>query len=79
MAEGAGLENRCTRKGIVGSNPTLSAPAITITYDLRHARPVAPRIPSSRFRIKNSRIRPKSFSHKQLHLFAMMVGRDEHH
>jgi len=40
---------------------------------------VAPRIPSSRFRIKNSRIRPKSFSHKQLHLFAMMVGRDEHH
>ena len=24
MAEGAGLENRCTRKGIVGSNPTLS-------------------------------------------------------
>jgi hypothetical protein len=25
VAEGAGLENRCTRKGIVGSNPTLSA------------------------------------------------------
>ena len=25
MAEGAGLENRYTRKGIVGSNPTLSA------------------------------------------------------
>ena len=24
MVEGAGLENRCTRKGIVGSNPTLS-------------------------------------------------------
>jgi hypothetical protein len=24
VAEGAGLENRCTRKGIVGSNPTLS-------------------------------------------------------
>ena len=25
MAEGAGLENRYARKGIVGSNPTLSA------------------------------------------------------
>jgi hypothetical protein len=25
VAEGAGLENRYTRKGIVGSNPTLSA------------------------------------------------------
>jgi hypothetical protein len=24
VAEGAGLENRYTRKGIVGSNPTLS-------------------------------------------------------
>ncbi len=24
MAEGVGLENRYTRKGIVGSNPTLS-------------------------------------------------------
>ena len=26
VAEGAGLENRYTRKGIVGSNPTLSVP-----------------------------------------------------
>ena len=25
MAESGGLENRCTRKGTVGSNPTLSA------------------------------------------------------
>ena len=28
VAEGAGLENRYTRKGIVGSNPTLSAVTI---------------------------------------------------
>ena len=27
MAEGAGLENRYTRKGIEGSNPSLSVPA----------------------------------------------------
>ena len=25
MAEGGGLENRCTREGTVGSNPTSSA------------------------------------------------------
>ena len=25
VAESGGLENRCTRKGTVGSNPTLSA------------------------------------------------------
>ncbi len=25
MVEGGGLENRCTRKGTVGSNPTSSA------------------------------------------------------
>ena len=28
VVEGAGLENRYTRKGIVGSNPTLSANAL---------------------------------------------------
>ena len=31
MAEGAGLENRYTRKGIVGSNPTLSAVLSSLT------------------------------------------------
>jgi hypothetical protein len=31
VAEGAGLENRCTRKGIVGSNPTLSAVITSLT------------------------------------------------
>ena len=28
MVESGGLENRCTRKGTVGSNPTLSARSI---------------------------------------------------
>ena len=28
MVESGGLENRCTRKGTVGSNPTLSAKSI---------------------------------------------------
>ena len=32
MAEGAGLENRWARKGLVGSNPTLSVPMTA--YDL---------------------------------------------
>lgn len=31
MAEGAGLENRYTRKGIVGSNPTLS---VLLTFEI---------------------------------------------
>ena len=31
MAEGVGLENRYTRKGIVGSNPTLSAVSSALT------------------------------------------------
>ena len=34
MAESGGLENRCTRKGTVGSNPTLSAIEI-VTSDKR--------------------------------------------
>ena len=33
MVESGGLENRCTRKGTVGSNPTLSAKAV-ISYQL---------------------------------------------
>ena len=34
MVESGGLENRCTRKGTVGSNPTLSAKRFSIA-DLR--------------------------------------------
>ena len=30
MVEGGGLENRCTREGTVGSNPTSSATSVTI-------------------------------------------------
>ena len=32
MVEGAGLENLYTRKGIVGSNPTLSARTKNLTF-----------------------------------------------
>ena len=36
VAEGAGLENRYTRKGIVGSNPTLSVLLIVFTSRRRN-------------------------------------------
>ena len=37
MAESGGLENRCTRKGTVGSNPTLSAISYQSNQEPIHA------------------------------------------
>ena len=34
MAEGGGLENRCTREGTVGSNPTSSAISVTLLFSV---------------------------------------------
>ncbi len=45
MVEGGGLENRCTRKGTVGSNPTSSANSINHLADLKTDSPTTRNLP----------------------------------
>ena len=45
MVEGGGLENRCTRKGTVGSNPTSSANEINYLADLEKGSPTTRNLP----------------------------------
>ncbi len=45
MVEGGGLENRCTRKGTVGSNPTSSANSFSHLADLETDSPTTRNLP----------------------------------
>ena len=58
MVESGGLENRCTRKGTVGSNPTLSAMRFAIA-DLR--LPISGSQPAREFLDRKSAIANRQF------------------